>query len=727
MTCAACVGRVERALRKVPGVSQAQVNLVLEEASIEGTAATCALVGAIVNAGYEAEPATEGQEHEAPPGLPWEFVLAASCTLPLLALTMLPMVSMRLHHAMGDVAVFFMGWGGFALSAPVQFIAAHRFYVQTWSEITHRSLGMSTLVVLGSSAAFGYSLLGLVAPGLFPVGTVHAYFEASSAIIAFVLLGKALEARARGQSSQAIHKLLDLQGKTARVLRGNQEVEIPAAAIVPGDTVLVRAGERIPTDGRLDEGQCFADESMITGEAKPVRKQSGDALVGGTLNGQTPFRFVATRVGKDTVLAQVVRAMQDAQRDKPNAQLLADRIAQVFVPVIIGVACVTFAMWLVLGPTPALGQAVVHAVTVLVVACPCAMGLATPTAIVVATGKAAELGVFLRRGGAFEALAGATLVVFDKTGTLTRGKPRLADFALAPGQSKEHVLKLVACVEAQSEHPLARALVSEHVGPLAAAQSVTVVPGQGIFGDVDGQRVLVGNDALLRTHGVAVDWGQEHAQRLGAQGATPVWVAIAGELVAVLGVADTPKPEARAAVAALKARGLSVLMLTGDAKDTASHVASLLGIEDLVAQASPTDKARVVADRVAQGQRVAFVGDGINDAPALARAHVGIALGTGTDVAKEAGDILLLRGDLSAVVAAYDLSRRTLRTIRRNFVWAYGYNVALVPLAAGAFAPIWAVGVSPALAALAMSASSLFVLGSSLALKRFRPPLLPST
>jgi P-type Cu+ transporter len=730
MTCASCVARVERALGKQPGVVSAGVNLGTERATIEYLADQTTLAqlrAAITDAGYEPVDLSDGSDaletahRQEELGLRRDFLVGAAFSLPLLAIAMLPMLSGTLMHALHRLASPWT-WGLFqlVLATPVQVLVGQRFYRAAWAEIRHISPGMNTLVMLGSSAAYFYSLVALVAPAVFPAGTAQYYFEASAVIITLIVLGKLLEARAKGRTSEAIKKLVELQPRTAHVRRDGAVIEIAIADVVTGDELLVRPGERIPVDGAVLEGRSFVDESMITGEPTPVEKTAGAELVGGTLNGSGAFVFRATRVGADTVLAQIIRMVEQAQRDKPPIQRLADRIAAVFVPVVLAVALLTFFAWLWLGPAPALGHAFVAAVSVLVIACPCAMGLATPTAIMVGTGKAAEMGMLVREGGALEALAHVDTVVLDKTGTLTKGRPELTGFELYAGE-RDEVLGLIAAAEERSEHPVARALCAQAAGlELPPLQTFESKAGLGIEARVAGRPVLVGSARHLETLGVDPSAGREAADGFAREAKTPIFAAVDGRLAAVLAVSDPLKDDSPDAVRRLGAHGLEVVMLTGDSRQTAEAVARQAGIDRVIAEVSPEAKAAEVQRLQSEGRRVAFVGDGINDAPALARADVGIAIGTGTDIAIEAGSIILMGGDLSGVVDAVELSRRTLATIRTNFFWAYAYNVALIPLAAGALYPVFHMLLNPMLAAFAMSLSSVFVVTNSLRLRSFR-------
>jgi Cu+-exporting ATPase len=728
MTCANCSARVERALRAEAGVSEAAVNLATGVARVRFApdAVTPQRLREVVrDAGYEVP------EPEAPPvdlaaqeldSLRRTLVFALALTIPLLVESMGPMLVPGGHHLVNEwLGARTRGVIELLLATPVLFGAGARFFRHGFAEVRSLSPGMSTLVMLGGTAAWAYSVLALVAPQVFPEGTAHYYFEAAATIVTLILLGKFLEARAKGRTSDAIRRLLGLQPPTARVVRDGAEVDVPVASVVPGDRVAVRPGERVPVDGVLERGESYVDESMITGEPMPAAKTPGSTAVGGTVNQTGAFVLRATRVGADTVLAQIVRMVQDAQADKPPIQALADRIAGVFVPAVILAAVATFLAWMALGPAPALNHAFVAAVSVLVVACPCAMGLATPTAIMVATGRAAELGALFRKGPALEALARADTAVLDKTGTLTAGRPQLTAVRALAGDEAQ-ALRLAAAAESASEHPIARAITAaarERGLAVPAPETFVAEPGRGVRARVEGRELAVGTARHLASLGIDAGPGAAEAVALEGAGATVVHLAVDGRLVAVLAVADPLKDGSADAVAQLRSLGLEVVMLTGDRRGPAEAVARAAGIASLRAEVLPADKAAEVAQLQAAGRRVVFVGDGINDAPALARADVGVALGTGTDIAVEAGDLVLMSGDLRGVATAVRLARRTLGTIRGNFFWAYAYNVALIPLAAGAFFPWTGVLLNPMLAAAAMSLSSVFVVTNSLRLRRF--------
>ncbi len=740
MTCASCVARVERAMAALPGVVEASVNLGLERATVTfrpGDVDAARIMAAVAAAGYGVGVADEGgrpdREAEARQAeitaLRRSLAFAAALTLPLVAVAMLrmvpgigpPMLSLL------DERVWQVLEG--ALATPVLLVAGGRFFRQAGAELRHLNPGMSTLVALGTGAAYLYSLAVVLAPGLFPAGTAGTYFEAAAVIVTLILLGRLLEAVARGRTSEAIRRLIGLQPKTARRIRDGRETEIPIEAVALGDALAVRPGERLPVDGTVVEGRSYVDESMITGEPVPVDKRVGSEVVGGTVNTTGAFTMRATRVGADTVLSRIVRMVEEAQSGKPPIQKLADRIASVFVPVVLAVAALTFLVWLGYGPAPAERYALVTAVSVLLIACPCAMGLATPTAIMVGTGRGAEMGVLIRRGTALEALARVDTVVLDKTGTLTVGRPQLTDFvdlrADTGAATDPALLRLVAAAESRSEHPVAAAIVREAAVrglDLPPAADVRAVPGFGLEATVDGHRIRIGADRHMASAGIALGAAAGRAAAFAAAAKTPLFVAVDGALAAVVGVADPLKEGSREAVAALHALGLRVAMLTGDHAATARAIAGQAGIDHIVAEVLPDQKAAEVRRLRAAGHRVAFVGDGINDAPALAEADVGIAIGTGTDIAIEAGDVILMSGDLRGIAGAVALAKRTLRTIRVNFFWAYAYNVALIPVAAGLLYPALGVLLDPMLAAAAMSVSSLLVVANSLRLRGFRPP-----
>jgi P-type Cu+ transporter len=737
MTCASCVGRVERALEKVPGVLEASVNLANERATVEylaGEVEPRDWEMAIEGAGYgvvREDSSVEDSHEREYRKLKSDFLLAAALTA-LILLGSLP-------HMLGLMLPFPTGWLNFALlllATPVQFWAGWRFYQGAWAALKHGQANMNTLVVMGTSAAYLYSAVATLAPGLFAAGRVDVYFDTSALIITLILLGRLLEARAKGRTNEAIMKLAGLQAKTARVVRGGEEADVPVEDVWVGDVVVVRPGEKVPVDGRVLSGRSAVDESMITGESIPVTKREGDEVIGATVNGSGSFRFMATKVGEDTALYQIMRMVEEAQGSKAPIQRLADRISAVFVPAVIGVAAVTFLVWLLLGPEPALTFALLNTVAVLIIACPCAMGLATPTSIMVGTGKGAEAGILIRGGEALEGAHKLDTVVLDKTGTLTMGRPELTDVVISDGIREEELLRLVASAERGSEHPLGEAIVrgARHRGlPLAEAATFEADSGGGIRARVEGREVLVGNRRLLSESGVHEDGLASKGEELAREGKTPVFVAVDGEPVGLVGVADVVRDESREAVERLHGMGLEVAMLTGDNRRTAEAIARELGVDRVVAEVRPEDKADEVKRLQAEGKRVGMVGDGINDAPALAQADVGIAIGTGTDVAMEAADLTLISGDVRGVARAIKLSKATVRNIKQNLFWAFAYNVALIPVAAGVLYPLFSDGsvpnilspvlgeygfLNPVLAAAAMALSSVTVLSNALRLRR---------
>jgi len=615
-------------------------------------------------------------------------------------------------------------WVLLALTTPVQFWVGWPFHRGFLHDLRYRSASMATLVSLGTNAAYFFSVAVTLWPHVFPQHGAMTYFDVSAVVITLVVLGRWLEARARGRTSEAIRRLVSLAPRTARVLRDGAEVDVPTADVRVGDFVRIRPGERVPVDGVVTEGASTIDESMLTGESVPVEKTPESRVFAGTVNRTGSFVFRAARVGSETTLARIVKLVADAQGSRAPIQRLADRVAAIFVPIVLALAALTFLVWWIVGPAPSALYALTSAVAVLVIACPCAMGLATPTAIMVATGRGAELGILVKSATALELLDRVDTIVFDKTGTLTVGRLAVTDVITTGGEvGEDEALALAAAAEQGSEHPLGEAIVArakERGLALPPISEFTTVPGQGIDAMATDGRVLLGNRGLMDARGIEVDTLTPRAQALAREGKTAVYLAFAGRALAVIAVADALKPEAPDVVAALAARGLDVAMLTGDARPTAEAIAARAGIRRVLAEVLPEDKAREVAKLEEEGRRVAMVGDGINDAPALARAEVGIAMGSGTDVAIEAADVTLVRGDLRGVVAAVDLSRQTIRVIKQNLIWAFGYNAVLIPVAAGALYPIWGVLLSPILAGAAMAFSSVSVVTNSLRLKKWR-------
>ncbi|RIH81875.1 Copper-transporting P-type ATPase [Calidithermus terrae] len=742
MTCAACVNRVERALKRLDGVLEAMVNLATERATVRYLPASTGMAQfkrAVRDAGYGVLEASAGQdraglEREARAkevaGLRRAVGVAAAFALPLLLVAMLPMlfppVEEWLMNTFGHGVMAALNWVMLALATPVQFGPGLRFYRHGWKSLRSGSPDMNSLVMIGTSAAYFYSLAVVLLPGIFPPQARHVYFEAAGVVITLILLGKYLEALAKGRTSEAMKRLLSLQAKTARVVEGALEREIPADEVLPGDVVAVRPGEKVPVDGVVISGQSYVDESMVTGEPIPAAKAPGAKVVGGTVNQTGAFTFRATAVGADTVLAQIIKLVETAQGSKPAIQNLADRVVAVFTPVVLGIAALTAGVWLLFGGESALTFALVNTVAVLIIACPCAMGLATPTSVMVGTGKAAEMGVLFRKGEALQTLQEARVIALDKTGTLTKGKPELTDLRVRAGFDEAEVLRLVASLEQKSEHPIARAVVKEAQArglELLEPQGFEALPGLGVSGQVGIYRVDVGADRYMARLGLDVSALGAEAARLADEGKTPLYAAVNGKLAAVVAVSDPVKEGTPEAIALLHRQGFKVAMITGDHRRTARSIARQLGIDEVLAEVLPEGKAGAVKELQGKGYRVAFVGDGINDAPALAQADVGLAIGTGTDVAIETADVILMSGDLRGVPNAVALSRATLKNIRLNLFWAFAYNVVLIPVAAGVLYPLGGWLLSPVLAGAAMGLSSVFVLSNALRLRGFRPPL----
>ena len=731
MTCASCVARVERALKKVPGVSSASVNLATERATVQGSADARALIDAITRAGYPARLASssaamqqelEQRKQAEQAALKRDLLLAAILTLPVFILEMGSHMIPAMHHWVQDTIGLQNSWYlQFVLTTLVLIGPGRRFFTLGFPALLRGAPDMNSLVAVGASAAYAFSIVATFFPRLLPAGTVNVYFEAAAVIVTLILLGRYLEARAKGRTSEAIQRLVGMQARTARVRRDGRVQEVPIAEVRPGDIVEVRPGERVPVDGELAEGESWIDESMISGEPLPVQKRLGASVTGGTVNQTGAFAFRATAVGEATMLAQIIRMVEQAQGGKLPIQGLVDRITMWFVPAVMTLAVLTFLVWLIWGPEPALTFGLVNGVAVLIIACPCAMGLATPTSIMVGTGRGAELGVLFRKGEALQALQEVRVVAFDKTGTLTEGRPELTDLVLASGFRREAVLPLLAAAEARSEHPIARAIVAAADGmDLPEVSRFDSVTGFGIAAEAGGQRVEIGADRYMQQLGLQVDVFADEARRMGDEGKSPMYAAIDGRLAAVLAVADPIKPSTPAAIQAMHAMGLRVAMVTGDNRRTADAIARQLGIDEVVAEVLPEGKVAAI-QQLRQHGKLAFVGDGINDAPALAEADVGLAVGTGTDIAIEAADVVLMTGRLTAVSDAIALSRATMRNIRQNLFWAFAYNTALIPVAAGVLYPAFGILLSPVFAAGAMALSSVFVLGNALRLRRFRP------
>jgi Cu+-exporting ATPase len=737
MHCAACVSRVQRVLESEAGILGAEVSLATESAQVRfvpGFMDPGAVQEAVSRAGYAVRD-TGGEEPDEVlrrreedrdreyRGLLRRFWVGALLGAPVALVGhahLLPGLRDLPHGVLRGLWIV-----SGILTVPIMAYVGRRFFSGAWSAFRQREANMDTLVAVGTGSAWVYSTMAVLFPALFPEGTAHPFYEATAVVITLVVLGQALEARAKGRTSQALRRLLDLRPHTAHVIRGGQEQEVPAQEVQVGELVVVRPGEKVPVDGEVWEGSSAIDESMVTGESLPASKGPGDPVVGGTLNRTGSFRFRATRVGKDTVLAQIVEMVRSAQASKPTIQRTVDVVAGIFVPVVMIVAVATFAAWYTLGPEPRINHAAVVAVAVLVIACPCALGLATPISIMVSVGKAAEWGILVRNGEALQAAREVDTVVLDKTGTITRGSPELTEVLPAAGVTDAELLGVAAAAEEGSEHPLAEAVVD---GARARGVSWTrvqdfdAVAGRGVRGRLDGEEVLVGSPDLL-----GLGDGREEegglVSRVTDRGMTPVLVARGGRFLGVLGVSDPIKEDSALAVSRLHALGLDVIILTGDHEEAARAIGREIGVETVLAQVLPAEKARRIRQLQAQGRRVAMVGDGVNDAPALAQADVGIAMGSGTDVAMETGDVVLMGSSLTGVVHTLELSRATIRNIRQNLVGAFVYNVLGIPIAAGVLYPLLGVLLSPVIAGSAMAFSSVTVVTNANRLRLFRPSL----
>ncbi|MBS97542.1 MAG: copper-translocating P-type ATPase [Oceanospirillaceae bacterium] len=735
MSCASCVGRVERALQAVPGVIEANVNLATERASIRGNTSADTLIAAVAEAGYEASEVDQGgaatddssEKKDAElAGLKRDLTIAALLSLPVFLIEMGSHLIPAIHHLVADTIGLQMSWYiQFVLATLTLFGPGLRFFKKGIPALMRAAPDMNSLVVLGTSAAWGYSVIATFASGLLPAGTANVYYEAAAVIVTLILLGRFFEARAKGRTSQAIKRLVGLQAKTARVQRDGKSVEIGIGEVQPGDILEVRPGERIPVDGDVTEGESYVDESMITGEPVPVSKAVGDQVVGGTVNQKGALTFTATAVGGTTVLAQIIRMVEEAQGSKLPIQGMVDKVTLWFVPAVMTAALMTFLVWFFAGPEPALSLALVNAVAVLIIACPCAMGLATPTSIMVGTGRGAEMGVLFRKGEALQLLRDAKVVALDKTGTLTEGKPALTDLQVAQGFERKDVLAKIAAVESRSEHPIGRAIAeaAEAEGiSIPSVESFESVTGFGVKAQSEGVSIDIGADRYMSKLGLDVAEFAETSERLGDEGKSPLYAAIGGKLAAIIAVSDPVKESTPEAIAALHALGLKVAMITGDNRRTAEAIARQLGIDEVEAEVLPEGKVEAVKKLKSQHGKLAFVGDGINDAPALAEADVGMAIGTGTDIAIEAADVVLMSGSLGGIPSAIALSQETIRNIKQNLFWAFAYNTALIPLAAGVLYPAFGLLLSPIFAAGAMALSSVFVLTNALRLRRFQPP-----
>lgn len=726
MSCAGCVSAVETLLRAVPGVSDARVNFAERTAEVSGAIDGAALVAAVKAGGYEAavlRSAADEAQKEAAEQAHYHATLKKSA---LAALVGLPLMLLDVFHAMpplhGGGQWFWIAISMTSLA--ILAVAGGDYYRGAWQQARHRSANMDTLIALGTGSAWLFSTIITLFPAAVPEGARHVYFEAALIIVALLKLGSALEQRARGKTSQAIKRLIGLQARTARVVRNGIELDIPIEQVGLDETLRVRPGEKIAVDGVVIDGQSRVDESMFTGEPMPVNKQPGDAVSGGTLNTSGSFLMRATRIGADTALARIIELVRQAQGAKPAIGRLVDRIAAVFVPAVLVIAALTFVVWALLGPEPKISYVFLTTMTVLIIACPCALGLATPIAIMVGVGKAAEYGILIRNGDALQRAGQLTTIVLDKTGTVTEGRPSLTVIEPGPGVDAQRLLQLAASLEAGSEHPLAHAILQA-----ANERSLAMLPieqfnshaGQGVSAVVDGHAVLIGNHALMQQHHIDVSAQRARAHALAAGAQTAIFVAAAGHLVGLLAVADAIKPDSAAAIARLRAAGLEIILLTGDNQAAAQAVARQIGIDNVIADVLPADKAQKIAELQQRGAVVAMVGDGINDAPALARADVGFAIGTGTDVAIESADIALMRSSLHGVADAISISRATLRNIRQNLFGAFIYNIIGIPIAAGVLYPIIGLLLNPMIAGAAMALSSVTVVSNANRLRWFRP------
>ena len=744
MSCASCVKKVEGALERLGGVIKASVNFATEQATVQyipGAVSLNDFKKAVKDAGYEILETDAGRvekqdvsdrekaAREAEFGkLKRKFIAGLALVIPVFLLGHWKNFGLDGLYNLGRDANFMLQ---LLFQTPVQFWVGWQFYRGAWKTAKHKSADMNTLIAVGTSAAYLYSVLATFFPALFSAQGLAAevYFDTAGAIIVLILLGRLLEARAKGQTSEAIKKLIGLQPKTARVVRDGREEDIPVEQVEIGDRVVVRPGEKIPVDGIVKEGHSAVDESMVTGESIPVEKHAGDEVIGATINKTGTFQFEAVKVGRDTMLSQIIKMVEDAQGSKPPIARLADIIAGYFVPAVIGIAVLTFGVWYFFGPAPALTYAVLNFVAVLIIACPCALGLATPTSIMVGTGKGAESGVLIRGGEALETAHKLKAVVLDKTGTLTEGKPSVTDVEAFEGFEEDEILRLSASAEKGSEHPLGEAIVHRAMEKnlaLAGLEKFNAIAGHGIEAEIEGRSLLLGNLKLMRDRGVATSALEKKADALSGQGKTPMFVAVDQAPAGIVAVADTLKENSKAAVEALHRMGIEVAMITGDNQRTAAAIAGQIGIDRVLAEVLPDGKADEVRKLQAEGKKVAMVGDGINDAPALAQADVGIAIGTGTDVAIESADITLISGDLKGVLTAIALSRATIRNIKQNLFWAFAYNTVLIPVAAGVLFPFFGILLNPIFAAAAMGLSSLTVVSNALRLRRFRAPGLAS-
>jgi len=735
LRCASCVKFIEDELKATQGVLSATVNIATQEATVDylpQNTTLSQLNAAIETWGYKSRATTsdapvdkqeEAHAHEYRK-LMNKFWFAAAIALPVMATAYYQVVPFLRDLSMDSLRLL---WGVTALlTLPVMFWSGSDFFTGAWAAFKHRSANMNTLIALGTGAAWLYSTFAILFPSVFPEGTSEPFFDVVAVVIALVVLGQALELRAKGQSSSAIKKLLGLQAKTARVIRDGKEMDLPVEEVLVGDVIQVRPGEKVPVDGVIVEGSSAVDESMLTGESMPASKKMGDEVIGATINKTGAFKFRTTKVGKDTALAQIVRMVQDAQNSKAPIARLADIVSGYFVPIVMILAVWTFVIWFVIGPQPQLVYALVTSVTVLIIACPCALGLATPMSLMVGIGKGAENGILIRSGEALQTARAIQTVVLDKTGTITKGKPELTDIVLADQSivKDDELLRLASSVEKVSEHPLAQAIVEGAQArklELAEVKDFEAIPGHGVSAKVEGKNILIGNLKLMNRENIALGSLEEKSKFLADDGKTPMFIALDGKAAGIIAVADTVKEDSSEAIKALQALGIEVVMITGDNRRTAEAIARKVGVKRVLAEVLPEDKAKNVQLLQAEGKKVAMVGDGINDAPALAQADVGLAIGTGTDVAIEASDITLIRGSLKGVVTAIEVSRATMNNIYQNLVGAFFYNVLGIPVAMGVLFPFFGLLLSPLIAGAAMAFSSVTVVGNANRLRGFKP------
>jgi len=735
MTCAACVARVQKALENLDGVLDVAVNFATERAVIEYLPSQVGpreFKRIVKEAGYEVLQVEQGEdivekerlEREARyKKLKTKFFTGVALVVPLMLLVFWEKLGLNGLVEIPKRTNFILQ---LLLETPVQFWIGWQFYSGALVAARHRSTNMNTLIAVGTSAAYIYSVTATFFPQVFEIQgyAAHVYYDTAAMIIVLILLGRVLEARAKGHTSEAIKKLMGLQPKTARIVRNGQEEDIPVEDVEIGDIIVVRPGEKIPVDGVIREGFSSIDEAMVTGESIPAEKKPGDLVIGATINKTGSFKFETTKVGRDTMLSQIIRMVQEAQGSKPPIARLADKIASVFVPTVMALASITFLIWYFFGPAPAFTYAILNFIAVLIIACPCALGLATPTSIMVGTGKGAEYGILIRGGESLENAHRINAIVFDKTGTLTRGEPQVTDIIPADGYDEKGIMFHAGSAEKGSEHSLADAIISKakDLGiSLKDHTSFSAIPGRGITSEVDGSSVLLGNEALMNENQVEISSLHDKALELAGEGKTPMFISINKKVAGIVAVADTLKDDSVAAVKALQKMGIEVIMLTGDNRRTGEAIARQAGITRVLAEVLPEQKADEVKNLQAEGKVVAMVGDGINDAPALAQADVGIAIGTGTDVAIEASDITLIKGSITGVTTAIALSKATLKNIRQNLFWAFAYNTILIPVAAGVLFPFFGILLSPIFAAAAMGMSSVTVVTNALRLRKFRP------